>query len=89
MDITYDPIKNELNIAKHSVSLELATQIEWDALLAKQDNRQHYGEVRMIGYALIRDRVYVVVFTDRGNERRIISLRKANLREVRFYANNH
>jgi uncharacterized DUF497 family protein len=67
----------------------LAVQLEWDTLWVKQDGRRNYGEVRMIGYALISDRVYVVVFTDRGNIRRIISLRKANPREVRFYANNH
>jgi len=41
----------------------------------------------MIGYAPILTRVYCVVFTDRGNIRRIISLRKANKREVIFYGN--
>ncbi len=39
------------------------------------DLRRDYGEVRMIGYALIKDRAFCVVFTDR-DERRIISLRK-------------
>lgn len=40
----------------------------------------------MIGYAFIGMRLYCVVFTDRDNERRIISLRKANSREVKHYA---
>ena len=40
----------------------------------------------MIGYAPISDRVYCVVYTDRDNERRIVSLRKANKREVKRYA---
>ncbi|MHB1618527.1 MAG: BrnT family toxin [Sulfuricella sp.] len=52
-------------------------------LWAEQDARHAYGEVRMIGYALIRTRLYCVVFTERGEDRRIISLRKANPREVR------
>ena len=40
----------------------------------------------MIGYAYIGLRLYCVVYTDRGDERRIISLRKANSREVKRYA---
>ncbi|PSF07813.1 BrnT family toxin [Marinobacter halophilus] len=40
----------------------------------------------MIGYGPIGNRVYCVVFTERGEVRRIISLRKANRREVRLYA---
>ena len=45
-----------------------------------------YGENRMIGYAPIAARVYCVVFVDRDDIRRIISLRKANSREVHHYA---
>jgi uncharacterized DUF497 family protein len=51
--------------------------------------RRNYGEPRFIGYALCADRLYCVVYTDRGEARRIISLRKANLREVTIYAENH
>ncbi len=54
--------------------------------MVKPDTRRDYGEVRMIGYAPIDARVYAVVFTDRGKVRRIISLRRANSREVRNYA---
>lgn len=50
------------------------------------DIRHDYGELRMIGYAPIEDRIFCVVFVDRDNERRIISLRKANDREVKHYA---
>ena len=47
------------------------------------------GEYRMIGYAPIVTRLYCVVFTDSEEERRIISLRKANNREKIRYATNH
>jgi uncharacterized DUF497 family protein len=40
----------------------------------------------MIGYAYMGLRLMCVVFTDRGDERRVISLRKANSREVKRYA---
>ena len=50
------------------------------------DDRKDYGERRQVAYGLIRDRLFVCVFTDRGETRRIISLRKANSREVEAYA---
>ncbi len=89
MKITYDPTKDAANQSKHGVSLALAAQLEWDTLWAERDTRHAYGEVRMIGYALIDARLYCVVFTDRGDERRIISLRKANPREVRRYVSEN
>ncbi len=49
--------------------------------------RHDYGENRQIGYAYIGLRLYCVVYTDRDESRRIISLRKANNREINHYAN--
>ncbi|MGY6274783.1 BrnT family toxin [Methylomonas sp. MgM2] len=86
MDISFDPDKDISNQAKHGVSLADVHRIEWDMLWAKPDTRRQYGEARMIGYAPIEDRVYCVVYTDRGDSRRIISLRKANNREIKRYA---
>jgi uncharacterized DUF497 family protein len=87
MMMTFDPAKDALNLAKHGVSLALAAELRWDLVLAAPDLRHFYGEVRMIGYAPIGERLFCVVYTDRDVERRIISLRKANDREVRRYAN--
>lgn len=86
MKTTFDPAKDAANIAKHGVSLALASELMWDEMVATEDARQSYGEVRFAGYAPIGSRLFCVVFTDRGQERRIISLRKANSREVKRYA---
>lgn len=86
MDIEFDPAKNTFNLAKHGVSLALAAELEWDWLMGMPDSRRDYGEARMIGYAPVGDRVFCVVFVDRGPMRRIISLRRANSREVKRYA---
>jgi len=86
MDITFDPAKNEANQAKHGVALELAASFEWDDALTRQDDRFDYGETRMSAIGYIGQRLYVVVYVDRGFTRRIISLRKANKREERLYA---
>jgi hypothetical protein len=87
--ITFDHAKDASNHAKHGVSLALAKALEWDTLICKPDTRRDYGEARKIGYAIAGERLYCVVFVDRPEgaptERRIISLRKANSREVKGY----
>ena len=90
--ITFDPAKDSSNQAKHGLSLALAKELEWDTLACKPDTRRDYGELRQLGYAIAGERLYCVVFVDRPadapTERRIISLRKANIREVKSYATN-
>jgi uncharacterized DUF497 family protein len=51
------------------------------------DARRDYGELREIGYGLIGDRLYCVVFVQRDQALHIISLRKANSTEVANYVN--
>ena len=85
MNIEFDPAKDALNIAKHGVSLTLAAKIEWSDVLCAPDTRRDYGEVREIGFTMIERRLYVVVFVQRSAVMRILSLRKANSREVKLY----
>lgn len=51
-----------------------------------EDTRESYGEVRMVGFAPIGRTVYCVVFAEKGDVYRLISLRKALPKEVRAYA---
>ena len=85
MRITFDPAKDRSNLSKHGISLALAARLEWDTVIAGPDRRRDYGEPREIGYGLIGDRLYCVVFVRRGGWVRIISFRKANRREVVRY----
>jgi uncharacterized DUF497 family protein len=86
MRILFDATKDAGNLAKHGVALSDASGIEWETLWAFEDRRREHGEIRMVGYAYIGRRLFCVVFTDRGDARRIISLRRANRREERRYA---
>ena len=45
------------------------------------DERQDYGEERIIAIGVVDGIILVVVYTDRGDVRRIISARHANKRE--------
>jgi len=85
MDITFDPGKDAGNIAKHGVSLALAWEIDWSMVMAYVDTRKDYREVREVGFYPIGGRLYCVVFTQRGDAMRIISLRKASDREIDDY----
>ena len=86
MNVTFDPAKDASNHARHGVSLAMAAELEWDSALIWPDMRQDYGEARQCGIGYIGLRLYVVAFVDRADGRRVISLRKANRREVKRYA---
>ena len=85
MRIEFDPAKDEANLAKHGVSLALAAELDWEAALVWFDARFEYDELRMIALAPKTEILYYVAFVDRGQARRIISLRRANRREVKHY----
>ena len=88
MRIEYDLKKNLSNQRKHGVSLALARELEWDDALVWVDERIDYGELRMIALVPETATLYYVAFVERGEVRRIISLRRANRREVRYYVEN-
>lgn len=86
MAITFDPQKDALNRRKHGVSLAAAAAFEWQTAIIWTDQRFRYNELRECGLGLIGKTLYFIVFVQRGNSERIISLRKANKAEVRRYA---
>lgn len=85
MRVEFDPAKDAVNQAKHRLSLSLAEELDWDAALVWVDDRYEYGELRMIALAPKTETLYYVAFVERGEARRIISLRRANRREVKRY----
>ena len=87
MDFSFDPAKNARNIDVHGISLARAADFGWDEALNVEDTRRDYGEKRFKAYGLIGSRVYVLIHTPREGRVHVISLRKANNREVRHYEN--
>ena len=80
-----DPKKDRRNIEARGLSLDLAEQLDWATALIWEDKRNDYGERRYCVLGLIEDRLHSVVFTPRKGKPRVISLRKANKREVNRY----
>ena len=85
MNITFDAAKNERNIVERGLSFELAAMFDFDTATFEVDNRKNYGEERITACGLLFDIPYVLIFTVRGEEIRVISFRKANKREIRRY----
>jgi uncharacterized DUF497 family protein len=81
----FDPAKDKINRAKHGVSLALAEVLFAGPHISMADDRFEYGEVREVAFGLINDRLFACVYADRGQERRVISLRKATKPEVKRY----
>ena len=83
MEYVFDPAKDVVNRTKHGVSLALAEVLFAGPHVSMMDDRFDYGGLREIGFGHINGRLFVCVYVDRNAERRVISLRKANEREVK------
>jgi uncharacterized DUF497 family protein len=84
--IRFNPAKNASNIASRGLSFELVELSEWATALMEEDTRKAYGERRFQVLGYIGERLHAMVFTPREGKVHVISLRKANSREVKKYA---
>ncbi|MCB9958663.1 MAG: BrnT family toxin [Rhodospirillaceae bacterium] len=86
MKIEFDPAKDAANRAKHGVPLTFGGEVLTDPLAVTMlDTRRVEIEDRYVVYGEIEGRVWCCVYTMRHETFRIISVRKANERETRFY----
>jgi uncharacterized DUF497 family protein len=86
MAIVYDDEKNHRNIEERGLSFERAATFDWRRAVVQADRQRDYGEDRFTAVGFIDDRLHVLVFTLRGPDIRVISLRRANRREQAAYA---
>ncbi len=89
MKFEWDDAKNYDCFARRGFDFAYAVRAFFDPLrIVVQDTRRYYCEDRYRLVGMIDGRVYVVVYTVRGPVVRIISARKANLKEVADYEHN-
>lgn len=82
----WDAAKASRNERGHGVPFEYATRVFLDnGRIERIDDRRAYGEERRIVYGRIDGRLHVVVYTLRGDARRLISARRANDREQKRF----
>lgn len=87
--VEWDERKREANLGKHKVDFALVEEFEWETAFVVGDTRHAYGEIRLQALGLINDRLHMLVCTIAENRRdlRVISLRKANRKEMERYVN--
>jgi uncharacterized DUF497 family protein len=85
MNISFDSAKSERNERERGLTFSLVGQLDWSGTVIEVDERKEYGEQRYRVLGFIGDRLYAVVFTPRAGKVHVISLRKANKREVKQY----
>jgi uncharacterized DUF497 family protein len=83
--LEFDPEKNAKNIKERNINFEIVNDFELNTAKIWLDNHKDYGKERYIALGYIKKRLYSLVFTVRGTNLRVISLRKANTREVKYY----
>ena len=84
MPYEWDEAKRRGNIAKHGIDFAAIDRFQWSAALIEPDDRHSEPRFRALGY--IERRLHTVVYTERGGNTRIISIRKSNLKEEDRYA---
>ena len=82
---TRDESKRRKNIKYHGIDF-VGCEAIWDNFtITREDVRQPYGEKRLVTFGLLEGTVAVLVYTERRNGSHIISLRKAENHETRYY----
>lgn len=81
MKITYDKNKRELTLKERGLDFETSIEVFTGRVYELEDTRKDYGEKRVMCFGLLKDRMVVIGYVQRGNSRHIFSMRKANEKE--------
>lgn len=82
MHIEFDEKKRQETLQRRGLDMADAWEVFVGPHLTVADTRNHYGEERFVTVGYLSGRLVYVAWTERGASRRIISLRKANDREI-------
>ena len=84
--ITWDEPKRRENIRKHKIDLADLESVFDFPLISVEDDREHYGELRLQSLGMWRDRVVFLVWTPRDDDSaHLISCRYADRKQTEAY----
>ena len=86
MAITFDPAKRDWTLRHRGLDFLAAADVFAGPVYERIDARQDYGEIRVVTVGRLNGRMIVVGWTQRGEDRHVFSMRKANAREQARYA---
>jgi uncharacterized DUF497 family protein len=85
MQVEFDSDKRDKTLAERGLDFGRAGEVFAMLTVTNEDERATYGELRFVTVGWLDGRTVVMVWTPRGEVRRIISMRKANEREISKY----
>lgn len=86
MELEWDEEKRQRNLRERGIDFAEAYGFDLASSVTRVDDRVDYGETRFVTYGELDGRLHVMCWTERGERMRIISLRKANDREQKAFA---
>ncbi|WP_372826929.1 BrnT family toxin [Polaromonas sp.] len=86
MQIEFDSDKRDETLTERGLDFANAGGVFAGVNVTAEDARFDYGEPRFTTVGVLEGRMVVLVWTPRGEVRRIISMRKANEREITKFA---
>ena len=84
MDFEWDETKSDRNRSERGFGFEVAVLIFDGPVIEWCDIREEWGEARIVAIGSVDGHVLAVVYTDRGDIRRIISARRARKKEWNY-----
>ena len=87
MIIDFDPVKSAKNLADRDVPFMCVVDFDWVSASVVVDNRHAYPEQRLVAIGYLNEHLHVLCFTPIAGGIRVISLPRANKREVSRYEN--
>jgi uncharacterized DUF497 family protein len=85
MKLEWDEVKRRATLASRGLDFADCAEVFEGTTHNFPDERKDYGEPRIISVGFLRTRMVVIVYTLRGDDRRIISMRYANERERKYF----
>ncbi len=82
MELEWDEQKRQLTLRERGLDFADVARLDWEGALTLEDLRQPYPETRFVTHGRIDGRLHVLAWCWRGDKLRVISLRKANKREI-------
>ena len=83
--MSHDPAKRKRNLRKHKVDLPDCMEAFDGPMLTREDDRDNYGEQRLISLGLAHGTIVVLVWTDTNDGPRLISCREGKPYEKEAY----
>ena len=81
----WDEAKRQRTLQDRGIDFADVVRFDFGTAVVKPDLRRDYGELRELALGMIDGRLHMLCFTRRGEVGRVISIRRANVREQRTW----